>query len=85
MASFPLMYFLIFLVFPTILPEGMALKRTEKEPNISADLNDDFEISFCQTIRDRLDLMRMSRGSVVGKISLNYVVLMYCREYSLTM
>ncbi|NP_001231580.1 uncharacterized protein LOC668200 precursor [Mus musculus] len=85
MASFPLMYFLIILVFPTILLEGMALKRTEKEPNISADLNDDFEISFIQTIRDRLDLMRMLSGSVIGKIYLNYDVVMYCRECSLTM
>nr|BAF92736.1 exocrine gland-secreting peptide 20 [Mus musculus] len=63
MALFPLMYFLIILVFPTILPEGRALKRTEEEPNISADLKVDFKLPVCQTKRNDIEFIWMSSGS----------------------
>ncbi|XP_021074110.1 exocrine gland-secreted peptide 1-like [Mus pahari] len=63
MASFPLMYFLIILVFQTILSEGRALKRTEKEPDISADLKDDFKIPLCQILGNKLAVSWFLRGS----------------------
>uniref|UniRef100_A0A3B2W3Y6 Exocrine gland secreted peptide 38 n=2 Tax=Mus musculus TaxID=10090 RepID=A0A3B2W3Y6_MOUSE len=68
MASFPLMYFFIILVFPTILPEGRALKRTEEEPHISADLKVDFEIPVCQSKINDINVMLMSRVSDQGGV-----------------
>ncbi|NP_001242979.1 exocrine gland-secreting peptide 24 precursor [Mus musculus] len=37
MASFPVMSFLISLLLPSMLTEGMVLKQTQKESTISAD------------------------------------------------
>ncbi|XP_028622540.1 exocrine gland-secreted peptide 1-like [Grammomys surdaster] len=59
MASLSLMYFLIILLFRSLLTEGRALKRTQREPNISADFKVYLKIIVCQIIMDNIDIIQI--------------------------